>query len=409
MVEALDNDLGELSSLLEQRGTSLSDFQDIAAQINNQQLIGLPKYSVLRSEAPLDLDLEKRLGYPIGGLIFNDAPLSKVLRSLSAISGIPISIDARSIVAMGKNPNQPVTITISQTDVAGALGQILAPMELSKMNYGNGIVVGILGSQAMSKAEYDLPEIPGISDDDRKGFVAVIREFVSPPAWVREQDPATIELVNNSIVVNCSEQMQAEIERLLSKLKSAVALIQDPSNSEAIENTQSRWKSISSLLSKDPELTHSVQSEIEFFLNRLESQTGVAVLVDWPSVMREGWTPQTVVPGNIFESSVLDTVQQLAQSMRLSFQAVNENTMVLTTFESSAQRVDLEVYPISKLLADNVSANQIMNLVNNALGSQLQSKAVRYVYQPKCQCIVVLAPQTIQRQIEALINQLGGI
>jgi hypothetical protein len=409
IVEELENDLGELSNLLEQRGTSLSDFKDVASQINNQHLIGLPKYVVVPADPISDLDLEKRLEYPIGGLIFDATPLAGVLRKIETISGIPISIDARSIVLVGKDPNPQVTIKISDTDVAGALGQILASLGLSQQNNPSGISVGNFGSQAMSNAEFELPEIPNVEAADRQRLVATIREFIEPEAWVREENPATIELVDNTVVVNCSEEMQAQIGVLISKLKSARALIEDPANINAIANTKSRWKSLSPLLAKEPNLSHSIQSEIGTFLNRLESKTGLALLVDWTAVSSEGWSPQTIVPGNIQESSVLDTALQLAQAMQLAILAVNENTMVMTTFDRSAEMVDLEVYPVGKILAGSLSEKQMMKLIENALGNQLQSKFVRYMFQPSCQCVIVLGPQTVQRQIEALLDQLDGI
>ena len=409
IVEDLENDLGELSNLLEQGGTTLSEFKDIASQTHGQQLFGLPKYVVTPSEPLLNLELDKRLEYPISGLIYDSAPLATVLRNLETISGIPISIDARSIVLAGQAPNPQITLKIAETDVNGALDQILDSVGLSKSPYHSGIAVGKFDSQAMSQAEFQLPEIPNIKQDDRNRFVATFREFVSPGAWVREDNPATIELVDNTIVVNCSSNMQVEIERLTSKLESSFVLIQDPANQNALANTQSRWKSISPLLAKDPQLSHSVQLEVGAFLNKLQSKTGVTVLVDWPSVCAEGWTPQTVIPGTIKEQTTLDTVTQLAKSMRLAILGVDESTLVMTTPDGASQRVELEVYPVSKIIAGRLNDNQLMKLIDSAMGSQVRSKSVRYAYQPVCQCVIVLAPQTLQRKIEALIDQLDGI
>lgn len=407
IVEELENDLGELANLLEDRGSSLSDLKDLAAQIN-QQPIGLPKYVVTPVD-PLNLDLEKQLDYPVGGLKFESAPLVYVIRNISTISGIPISIDVRSIITAGKDPTPEITGTIADTNVAGALEQILNPLGLTTFTYPGGIVIGFSGSQELANAKFELPEIPNSKQDDLNRFVATIREFVSPEDWVRDENPATIELVDNTVVVNCSREMQFQIERLISKLSSAHVLIQEPNDANAIADIQSRWKSIAPLLAKDPSLSHSIQMEIGSFLNKLKSRTGVSLLVDWPSVATEGWTPQLLVPGNIEEPTVLDTATQLAQSMRLAIVAVNEDTLLLTTLDRSSQMTDLEVYPVSKILAGGVNENQLMTLINNALGSQLQSRFVRFAYQPSCQCVIVLGPQTLQRQIEALLDQLDGI
>jgi hypothetical protein len=49
---------------------------------------------------------------------------------------------------------------------------------------------------------------------------------------------------------------------------------------------------------------------------------------------------------------------------------------------------------------------QFQRLIIESLGSQLNSEKVRYIYQPACHCLIVTAPQQIQRQIEALIDRL---
>ena len=95
--------------------------------------------------------------------------------------------------------------------------------------------------------------------------------------------------------------------------------------------------------------------------------------------------------------------------MRLAILGVDESTLVMTTPDGASQRVELEVYPVSKIIAGRLNDNQLMKLIDSAMGSQVRSKSVRYAYQPVCQCVIVLAPQTLQRKIEALIDQLDGI
>lgn len=410
IVEELENDLGDLSALLQQRGSSLTEFRDVASQVNAPKFVGMPKYVLLPGEPERELDLEKRLAYPVGGLKYEAVPLMTVLRNIEAISGIPITLDVRSMV-MGSLPTNPeITVTITDSTVDESLDKILTPLGLTRTPLPLGIVVGHFPSHEMSKKEFELPNIPDLSDDQRKRFVATIREFVYPGAWILEENPATIELVDNTVVVNCPPVMHAQTDLLLSKLRSAYTLTKDPANAESLANTQSRWKAISPQLAKDPNLKPSIQTKIGAFFTKLQTATGVSVIVDWPAVSFEGWSPQTDIPGNIQEASMDEAMKHLAESMRLVVVAVDASTLVLTSPERSAEWADLEVYPVGKILsAGSFNEKQILRLIDNSLGSQLQSNSVRYIYNPSCQCIIVLGNQLMQRQIEALLDQMGGI
>ena len=57
--------------------------------------------------------------------------------------------------------------------------------------------------------------------------------------------------------------------------------------------------------------------------------------------------------------------------------------------------------------AEATPAVEIEQLIFTALGQQAQASFVRVVYEPKCQCLIVVGPQPIQRQIEQLVEQLN--
>ena len=408
LVEAFDNDLGDLTGLLESRGTSLLEIKDLTAAIRNRQVVGLPKYIVTQTD-PLKINVEENLLTPIGGLKFDSAPLTKVIRTVSAISGIPITIDVHSIMVAGKSSNPDVSATISETDVAGALNQILTPLGMSHLVQETGLSVGVFDSQDMTEASFDIPAVPGINNDGKKRFLAVIQLFIDPASWERQNDPATISLVDDQIKVRCTQEAQDSIRDLLSRLNASLALSQDANNAEALKAIRSRWESIQANLNRNPGLIHGRQLEIGSFLNKLHAKSGVNILVDWQNVVKEKWTPRTLLPGNLIEQTVEGVATQLARSMNLTILATDENTLVITTFAHAAKTADLEVYPLAKLLAGKLNSNHLLRLVTESLGTQLQSEKVRFLLEPNCQCLIVSAPQSLQRQIKALLDRLDEI
>ncbi len=405
MVEALESDLGDLSVLLEASGTSLMEIKDLTAAIRTRQIVGIPKYIIPFPDSAR-LDLEKQLEMPIGGLMYDNAPLTRIIQNLSAITGVPITVEARSIVAAGKIPNPEVSVKISDTTLDEALTELLTPLGLSHVTNPGGVTIGVFPSQLMSSKTFEIPGGTDIDDDGKKRLIAAIQILIEPESWARTDDPAKINLQGNQIVADCAAAAQAQIQLLLSKLDSSLALARSRDDLAALANTRSRWKSIKPSLTKDPALVHSVQAEIGTFLNQLQSKTGVSILVDWQHVVGEGWTPQTIVPGNVREPTVEATVDELARAMDLTYLAIDDSTLMMTTFAQTTRLVDLEVYPLGNLVPARLAPQQLIQLVTESLGAQLQSESVRYIFEPSFQCLIVSAPQQIQRQIEALIDRL---
>ena len=93
--------------------------------------------------------------------------------------------------------------------------------------------------------------------------------------------------------------------------------------------------------------------------------------------------------------------------MSLSVVAVDPSTLMLTTVEQAAKAGDIEVYSIAKLLAGKFDESQLKEVFETTLGIHLRS--AKYVYDANCQCFIVAASQSKQRQVEALLKRLEGI
>ena len=405
MVAKIENEMGDLAGLLEKSGASLNDLRDVAFEASGQTIVGIPKY-VVEKPGAMKSDLE-RLKLNVGGILFEDTPLPVVVRDLISISGVPITIDARSLEAAGKDLNQPVSLTITDTDLNTAMDKILAPLGITKQPDSVGLKFTVANPQDLKPAPYSLKEFAGLDEEAKKSFMAYIQAMIDPQIWVRQQNPAMIELQGDDIAVSCPAQSHAQIKRLVAKLKSANALIADPTDAAAIAQTLTRSGAITSKLEAPIKSDQTIRTPIGSFFTKLQTKSGVTVLVDWENISKEGWTPNTLVPGNIDEPTTGDIVKQLAQSMNLSVVVVDQSTLILTTVDQAAKAGDIEVYSVAKLLAGKFDENQLKEVFETTLGFHLRS--AKYVYDSSCQCFIVAASQSRQRQVEALLKRLEGI
>lgn len=405
MVAKIDNRIGDLAGLLEKSGASLSDLRDVAFEASKQSFAGIPKY-VVEKPNPVKSDLED-LKLNVGGMLFDQTPLPVVVRDLISISGVPITIDARTLQAAGKDINQPISMTIKDMDLDSAINRILVPVGITKQPDSFGLKLTVASSPELKPVSYSLADFGELDEQARQNFVAYIQAMIEPQIWVRDQNPATLLLQGDSIEANCPDDSHIQIKRLITKLKAAKALVANPDDPAAIAQTLTLSGSIVSKLESPIETKQTIRSPIGSYLNRLQSKTGVTVLVDWENVSKQGWNPQTFVPGNIDEPTTGDLIKQLAQSMGLSVIVINQETLMLTTIQEAANARDIEVYPVAKLLAGKFDEQHLKEAFETTLGYQLRTE--KYVYNSTCQCFIVAAPQSKQRQVEALLKRLEGI
>lgn len=406
MVEAFENDLGNLSELLAGAGTSLLDFKDLTAAIRTRENIGIPKYVIIKPDLP-KLKIEEQLELFVPGVKF-DTPvhLQKILSDLSSLSGLPMTIDARSIAATGRMPNPQIKFEKSNASLQETLDDLLAPLEMQYRIDDSGVSIGVFPASEKTQKTFDFPAAIALSPESRLQLIAEIQVLIAPESWTVANDPATIAIKDDQFIVNCSKLVQDQVSVLLAKLNASLTLKTNLAEPTATKALASKWKKLAPGLAKDPQLKQSVQSELTVFLDRLSEHSRITTIPDFCALFSEGWGPQTSIPGNVVEPTVQQTIEELTRSMNLTYIAVDDKTMMITTFDRSAQLTDLEVYPLNGLVPDRVPAAQFQRLIIESLGSQLNSEKVRYIYQPLCNCLIVTAPQQIQRQVEALIDRL---
>ncbi|MGI9495517.1 MAG: hypothetical protein ACR2NK_05675 [Mariniblastus sp.] len=406
MVEAFENDLGNLSDLLAGAGTSLLEFKDLTAAIRTRENIGIPKYVISKPELP-KVEIEEQLELFVPGIKFdNPVHLQRILSDLSSLSGLPITIDARSITAAGMPPNPQIKFEKSNASLKETLDELLAPLEMQYQVEGGGISVGVFPANQKSQKTFDFPAVIALNPDFRLQLISEIQVLIAPESWTVANDPATIAVQDNQLVVNCSEPVQNQVEKLLAKLNASLKLQENSADQTANNILASKWKQLEPGLAKNSGLKQSVQSEMTVFLERLSEHTGITTIPDFNALLSDGWGPQTSIPGNVVESTVQQTIEELTRSMNLTYTAVDDKTLMITTYDRSARLIDLEVYALNGLVPARLPAPQFQRLIIETLGSQLNSEKVRYIYQPVCNCLIVTAPQQIQRQVEALIERL---
>ena len=113
------------------------------------------------------------------------------------------------------------------------------------------------------------------------------------------------------------------------------------------------------------------------------------------------------MPGQFEEQTVEASLAQLARSMSVTYRAVGERTFELLTFPEAAGRPELQIYPASEIVKDSFESSDLMEILQSTV--KVDQRLIQISYEDDIAGVVVIAPQSIQRQFEVVMNRLRGI
>ena len=401
--------LNNLEEVLAESGISVTELEDVALLLRSFEEARNPKFPMERPKIK-NLNFQRLLALPIRKLETPDGiSLARAARTLSLLSGVPVSVDARQLSLMGLPANPTLKLSLEDETTLSAAEQIAELAGGKATVVGDGIFISLPAEEKNAAFKMAFPNVGGLTDEEKQRFLNSIQAVIAPDVWARPTAPPTISFEGETILLNSSVGIQRHIQMMIDRMNAAAELAADSANENAAATVTSRWDASEDLRSQPTKWSIGPDLTLASFLNRIEQLHGLTVMIDWPPVLAAGWTPLTTVPGELVETEVGEAIQQLAKAMNLKVVGIDAKTLQLTSSKVANGTQDLEVYPLLTDWADNIPPREIEQLIFNALGQQVQANFVRVAYEPKCRCIIVVASQPIQHQVAKLVERLNRI
>ena len=401
--------LKDLQDVLAESGISVSELEDVTLMLRSFEEARNPKFPMERPKTK-NFNFQRALTLPIRKLESPDGiSLARAARTLTLLSGVPVAVDTRQLSMMGLPANPTLQLALKDETTLSAAEKIAELAGAKAAVVGDGIFISLPADEKNTAIKIAFPNVGDLTDEEKQRFLNSIQALIAPDIWTRPEAPATISFEGETISLNASLGVQRHVQMLIERINAAAELAADPGNEKAAATVTSRWSASKGLRSEPSRWTIGPELTLANFLNRIERKNGLTVIVDWPAVLAAGWTPLTMVPGELVETKVGDAIHQLAKAMNLKIVGIDAKTLQLTTSEVANGIQDLEVYPLLTDWAAETAPTELEQLIFNALGRQVQTSFIRVVYEPKCSCIIVVAPQPIQRQVAKLVERLNRV
>ena len=403
-VDTIATRMGELNSLLAENGATLGEIGSIAKASQDMELVGIPKYFMEKPPTTKPVNITLYLGNDIAGIQYQGgASLLDFSRDMGTLIGAPVSLHVESLQAAGRALNPQLDFKRTDLELSQAIDVVLAEVGLIKVQTDFGLVVLAKGWNVPTQKRFATHRMADTSPEGLASFVRRVRGMFADEAWTEK---TAIEFKGDELVVTQQPQVSAQIKFFLEKLIAAQALKADPNDEAAKQTLQTRWASSKSAREAKIEFRPGPARTITRFLMDIERQADVRILVDWNSLARQGWTPKTLVPGQFEEPTVGDSLAQLARGLGVTYRAVGEKTFELLTFQEAADRPELQIYPANEIVKDTFKSSDLMEILRSTV--RVDPKLIQISYDEDIEGVVVIAPQSVQRQFEAVMNRLRG-
>ncbi len=410
-VDGVDGErLAGLAELLDEGQLAISRFQYLIPEPREQRRIGPPQFIVNRSEITRP-DPQRQFDAICPKLSYQQTPLSIIVDDLMTITGIPMTFDLGAVKAMTGLSNPLVSIDLDGPTLGDAIDTMLESISLSKVvNENQGVLITALHADQLSLAKIGLPKFafadPAEIDLARQELVLGIQNMFAPQSWQAGGNLGRIWIEQDELLVNNSPLVHFQIQDLVNRIDAGLVLKKTPSDLQAHQILQTRLSQLQPRLSAATEMQHTIARPLLHYLQQIRQQTGVTVFCDWESLASKGWHAQTSIPGNLYGSDLATALRLLTETLDITYVAVDQNTLWLTTYEAAESLNYLEFYSLGTLTQEKLTHAQILEIINEVLGADFRQPGVQVIFEPKYDSLILIAPQYLHRRTETLLREM---
>lgn len=374
-------------------------------------------------------DIERGVTAKLPGYRHPAARVPQVMAVAETLSGLPVWLDIARFHGQAVDLNQTRLVELVQVTVPEMLTTHLQPFGLTAEQYAwnpnfpdvFGFRVFPIGGDQMVAKSYATEWLTvGLAEEQigpaLEKLDNLIVNFIEPGQWgpLVEQgveDP-TVQAGSGlsglasrpgELTVVSYPHVQAKVDRLLRQLQAVRGLpgqpVDWPQELEPLAVQES------GRLLTVINLRNYQNVPLRDLFEQIHQQSNVTVLADWPSLIPEGWTPDTEVP-MVAKNQVVETVvRELCLDMGLSFRLLAPDVVALLSDSAEERSADLEVYPI----ADLVSGPRQWPLFRSRLNSLLREEFSRFpsaylFYDPDFGCLIARLPQSSHQRLHVYLQ-----
>lgn len=359
---------------------------------------------------PRAVDVAARLQDRLAEVEFAEVPLRSFLRFVMNFSTIPISVDPDALALVRATPQTKVRLRLADATVDQLLTAALSPLRLAHVPVGQQLVVtrppppdGQLRTLA-----HDVSDLVGDDPDQLARLAEWIVEMVEPASWEAAGGTGVIRESPPSLVMQQEETILLRAIVFCERLRAARGLPPQSKFDAALFSLEPRLARAAAHLARPVTLNYPQPTALTRILDRLSDEGGVELLVDWPSLMELGWSPDTETTMTANQQPLGEVLTGLLQPMDLTYRFVDPAWLQVTTPAAAEARWDIEFYPLPALPANGETpAAWVARLRSELTGGEPAALPGVLAFDEPSRHLIAALPQGQQRKLAERLAQGG--
>ena len=351
--------------------------------------------------------VEQRLKMPLARFELNGVALKRAVEVLSAMSGVPVALDAEALEEFGVSPGEAVNLDAPGTTLGGVLGELAQTQKLVVVcEDGFAMITSPAGHRAkLGEWEHSVADLTGAMD-----VQGLVERFVVPESWLKQGGPGSLKFDAGVLRAKQTEAVWQRTVFFLEKLRAARNRpLQTKIDPEQL-TLRSRAQRGRGLLLRTVTANFRDGAPLTEIVAYLEDAAQAHVLIDWPALTAAGFDLKTKAVLAVEKQSLARALNEMLLPLRLTFRVLDAETLEITTPKALAARLDVEFYPVANLLTRGESPIELMARVKHEVYPSTWADARgpgSLYFDPPSQCLIVLQSQTAQIAIERLLLSTG--
>ncbi len=382
-----------------------------------------PEARPLVAGVPLaQIDVEARLEDPVASLRFDKSPLSAVVEFFSLLSTVPMSLDAEGLAESGSNPNDPVSLRLSNTTVGEAVRAVAEQQGLVVVVEDQHVLLttsqrlhGLIRRRSFPAGDLLMATPPeGLSPAEQ--LERFIGRVVAPNSWEdasskRSAPPGpSAEVGAVSVTAGGALQLRhhisvlKDVEELLAKLRLARRMT-PPATLRNGYQLATR-SSLASELLLTPVTANFRNEPLSKILDYLERKSGLTLLVNAQSLATLGMTPETPFTLSAKEAEPLEiALTRLLRPYQLTFRIIDGQTAEVTSEAASQNHRELEAYNLRGIVPEKATADELLSkLVAQITPQDWKAGRAGAAIDPQSTWLFLWHNQSSQQRVQAWLD-----
>ncbi|UUO08567.1 hypothetical protein M4951_09645 [Blastopirellula sp. J2-11] len=366
----------------------------------------LPPGPIIEKPAPRTVNISARLNDPYLSAKFRKIPLMDHLRNLTRWSTIPISVDPLALQSADVPGDKKIDVNLSGTNTGNLLRAAVEPLRMSVDVTADHIQIVPLKQAGVKPPTIRFPADDLATDEKAMAELAyTLTHLVEPTTWQGAGGTHTCRTGKKELLLSADSKTIFQAMVMVEKLRVARGKSPLSRYDAKLFKLEPRSEQAAAMLDKKVQLSFAEPTELIEIVEQLEDATGTVILIDWGSLLQEGWNPDTKGTMFAIDVTLREALQSLLKPLEMDFRTIDERTLQIAMKSDIAQHGLVELYPISDLADGPTQAAALIHRLKTELGIA-DDPEFALLYDEPSKHLLVRLPQPKQEELSATLAKM---